>query len=65
MLNWYRFKQPVTQAQEANTLCYASFLRQIYYFYRPDILGLKGGQIYYFYSPDILGLLGVRRLGSE
>ena len=43
MLNWYRFKQPVTQAQEANTLCYASLLRQIYYFYRPDILGLLGG----------------------
>ncbi|MFT3845968.1 MAG: hypothetical protein QM725_13015 [Lacibacter sp.] len=40
----YRFKQPYIQAQEANTLCYASFLRQTYYIYRPGILGLYRGR---------------------
>lgn len=39
-----RRKQPYIQAQEANTLCYASFLRQTYYIYRPGILGLVGGR---------------------
>jgi hypothetical protein len=36
-------KNPALQTQEAYALSFASFLRQQFEFYRPDILGLDGG----------------------